>query len=166
LGWLALREHSRQELRTKLLRALDRDRQQQANEGPVDRDAAHDEATSGVERVDKLLDALTSAGHLNESRFVESRVRVRAPRFGDRRIQAELRRHGLEAPQRAIHATAGTELARAHRVWLRKFGPQPSADRLEQARQARFLAARGFSAETVRDVIRGVRPPPPDDDDG
>ncbi len=155
-----MRDHSRHELHTKLLRWLERDAREASRRSPasaggqtVDRDDAQ-----ALERVDTLLDALTAAGHLDESRFVESRVRTRAPRFGDRRIQAEIRRHGLDAGTVAIESLAGAELGRAHQVWLRKFGPLPSSDRLEQARQARFLAARGFSTTTIRNVIRGKIP--------
>jgi regulatory protein len=39
-------------------------------------------------------------------------------------------------------------------VWARRFG-QPAADRAERARQARFLAGRGFSADSIRRVTGG-----------
>ncbi|MBL8303415.1 MAG: RecX family transcriptional regulator, partial [Ideonella sp.] len=38
-------------------------------------------------------------------------------------------------------------------VWQRRFGAAP-ADPREAARQARFLAGRGYSAEVVRRVLR------------
>jgi regulatory protein len=167
-----MREHSRHELREKLLRALGRDARQDAasardpcaarsTASPVEPDDRDTIET----RVDKLLDALTAAGHLDEQRFVESRMRTRAPRFGDRRIQAEMRQHGLEATSAAVTSLVGSERQRAHRVWMRKYGPEVSTDRLEQARQARFLAARGFSPGTIAAVVLGNTPDRGQEDD-
>ena len=88
LRWLAQREHSRAELRRKLLpHAL-------ASEVDADRNAA-------ATRVDALLDTLEREKLLSETRFIESRVHVRAARFGVRRIQTELAGHGLALPPRA-----------------------------------------------------------------
>lgn len=158
LRWLAQREHSRQELRLKLVRAarLDADARTDVSAG-TDVDAPAEVEAVGV-TVDALLDALESAGHLSEQRFVESRIRTRSARFGNRRIEAEIRQHGLEAASAAIESLGGSELQRAHRVWVRRYGPEVSTDRLEQARQTRFLAARGFSAGTVAAVVRGKAP--------
>ncbi len=159
LQWLAQREQSRQELRLKLLRAA-----RSAADGADGADAADaadadvvDEAT-----IDALLDTLEAAGHLSQQRFVESRIRSRGSRFGNRRIEAELRQHGLGANVVAIEALSGPEHQRAFTIWSRKFGPAPSADRGERARQARFLAARGFSADTVRAVVLGKAIDPDD----
>jgi len=132
LRWLSQREHSRHELRAKLLRAAGDD---------------GDGAT-----IDALLDRLSAQGHLSDARFVESRVNVRHARFGNRRIELELRQHGL-APDPALRQQLrSTELARARAVWHKKFG-QAASDAVGRARQARFLAARGFSAEVVRRIV-------------
>ena len=48
-----------------------------------------------------------------------------------------------------------TEEARARAVWRQRFGT-PAATPQERARQMRFLAARGFSGDTVRRVLRGA----------
>jgi regulatory protein len=39
-------------------------------------------------------------------------------------------------------------------VWLKKFGAPPE-DAVAAARQMRFLAARGFSGEAIRRVVKG-----------
>jgi regulatory protein len=133
LQWLANREHSRHELRAKLLRAA----------GDAD-DAAG--------AVDALLDQLSAQGHLSEARFVEARVHARAARFGNRRIELELRQHGLAPDGDTLLRLRASELARARDVWNKKFG-QPAADAAGRARQMRFLSARGFSADVVRRVV-------------
>ena len=134
LGWLAQREHSRIELRRKLLRYAE----------PDDSDPAA--------RVDRLLDALQIQGLLSEERFVESRLRVRAPGMGIRRIQIELARHGLKLPPQPLQQLRDSELQRATQLWRRRFGT-PAADPKERARQQRFLAGRGFDAEVIRKLL-------------
>jgi regulatory protein len=47
-----------------------------------------------------------------------------------------------------------SELDRARAVWQGRFGAVP-ADARERARQMRFLAGRGFSAEVIRSVVAG-----------
>jgi regulatory protein len=145
LRWLAQREHSRTELRRKLL-ALAR---APAGEG------APPEADEAAARVDALLDALEREQLLSTGRFVESRVHARASRFGSRRIAAELAQHGLALDDTQAAALRATELQRAQAVWQRRFGA-PAADAAGRARQARFLAGRGFSAEVIRRVVRGL----------
>jgi regulatory protein len=132
LQWLANREHSRLELRTKLLRA------------------AGDAHT--VTEVEALLDQLAAQGHLSDARFVESRLHARSARFGNRRIESELRQHGVSLDAEAQAQLRATELRRAHDVWRKKFGT-PAHNPAERARQARFLAARGFSAEVVHKIV-------------
>ena len=82
LAWLAQREHSRSELRGKLLRHLSRQ--------PADEAAEPAEAEPAVEA---LLDWLQAHGYLSDERFVESRIHARAARFGNLRIRQELARH-------------------------------------------------------------------------
>ncbi len=139
LQWLSQREHSRSELRRKLLRC---------------RSAADAPAGGGAnpDVVDQVLDALQQQGWLSDERFVASRVRTRAPRQGLQRIRAELARHGLGLDADSAAALRESELARAHAVWQRKFG-RPAADAVERARQMRFLAGRGFAAEVIGRVV-------------
>jgi regulatory protein len=135
---LARREYSRAELRAKLLRT--------AAEG--------DDAAT----VDAALDQLAAKGMLSDQRFAASRVRVRAQRFGAERIRRELKRYGLaeDVVRDAMALVSGSEIERAQQLWQRKFGVPP-ADQVQRAKQMRFLAARGFSAETVMAVMKTIR---------
>lgn len=150
LRWLSQREHSRLELRRKLLRAARRRDALAAEDGnaeaPVD---------PGPE-VDALLDWLAAHRYLSESRFVESRVHARSARFGNRRIVQELAQHGAALDAGAAEQLKASELGRARAVWQRKFGTAPAADAAARAKQMRFLAGRGFSAEVIRRVVRGA----------
>ena len=140
---LAQREHSRSELRRKLL-------------VHSQQDAA--EASAATEQVEAVLDWLQAHRYLCEERFVESRVHARASRFGNLRIRRELAQHGVALSADAAQQLKDSELARAREVWSRKFG-QVAADATERARQMRFLAGRGFSGEAIRRVVQG-----PDDE--
>jgi regulatory protein len=171
LGWLAQREHSRAELRRKLLRVARQEAALQADESgargsPKDvppalhaapllaTDAAPD-AVHPEQQVDTLLDWLQAHRYLSETRFVESRVHARAARYGNLRIRQELAQHGVAADADTLQRLRDSELERAREVWRRKFD-QPPADAHERARQMRFLVQRGFSADVVRRVVQGA----------
>jgi regulatory protein len=148
LAWLAQREHSRSELRTKLLRAA-LARSADGLEHPEHGDPAN--------AVEPLLDWLEAHNYLSETRFIESRVNARAARYGNLRIRQELAQHGVALDEGATQALEDSELSRAREVWTRRFGRQAAADAADpaqRAKQTRFLSARGFSADVIRRVIR------------
>ena len=147
LRWLAQREHSRAELRRKLLPHAAAD-----GAGNADDAGSREQAAA---RVDALLDGLEREQLLSEARFVESRVHLREARFGVRRIQTELAGHGVALPAELAARLRGDELERARALWQRRFGT-PAADAAGRAKQARFLIGRGFSAEVVRRVVKGL----------
>ena len=133
LRYLAMREHSRAELATKLAPHVD--------EG---------------DDLNAVLDELEAKDFINADRVVESVIHTKASRFGAMRVAQELRQKGLD-PERITDAVAqlrSTELARAHDVWRRRFGAPPQTPQ-ERAKQMRFLASRGFGGEAVRKVVSG-----------
>jgi regulatory protein len=160
LGWLAQREHSRSELRRKLLRAALPPAAEA--EGAADADSASADAAAKVEQ---LLEQLQSKGLLSEERFIEGRVRVRAAGMGTRRIEQELARHGLKLPAQPLQQLRDSELERATQLWRRRFG-MPAQDLRERGRQMRFLAGRGFSGEVIRQVLATGAAPPDDESMG
>ncbi len=151
IALLAQREHSAVELRRKLMRiaraqalALAQASTQDGTEEPISDPAAE---------VDALLIWLQAQGYLDEARFVESRVHVRAARHGNLRIEQELAQHGLALGAEQKAALKDSEFQRARLIWLRKFG-SPGVDAAARARQMRFLAGRGFSSEVIRRLMR------------
>jgi regulatory protein len=104
--------------------------------------------------VKKALDDLQAKGFLDEQRVVDSLVHRRGPRLGAGRIRQELQAKGVDAERVAVAVASlnATEFERAREVWRRKFGQLP-ADAAQRAKQARFLAARGFGGEVVRRVL-------------
>lgn len=164
IGLLAQREHSRAELRRKLLRIEQEHRRRARLVAAPAADAAEgaeppppaleDDGEASVAAVEALLDSLAADGYLNEARFIESRLHLRAGRFGAQRIQQELAQHGLRLDAEQQASLRETELERAREVWKKRFGDQPSREATELARQMRFLIARGFSPELVRRLLR------------
>ena len=134
---LARRDHSRAELSRKLSRRL-----------------GEDEDPSELIRV---LDHLERDNLLSDERFATSVARSRSQRFGDARIRHDLRRFGVddETSAAALATLAGSEVARAHEVWSKRFNALPSSG-AERAKQARFLQSRGFSLDSILRVLRGV----------
>lgn len=135
LRLLARRDHARQELSRKL--------------------APHAES---AQQLAALLDDLAAGSLLSDQRYAATRVTSRGARVGDARLAYELRGKGVaEEVVSAALADVEDELTRARRVWQRKFAGRAPAtgDAAERARQARFLASRGFSPDTIRRVLRG-----------
>lgn len=144
LRYLSQREHSRAELERKLARHV--------QDGP---DA------SAEQQIRTALDTLAAAGLLSDRRAAAALVEARARRDGDMKLRHLLRQRGLAADdiEHALAPVAGSELERARELWRRRFGTV-AADAAARVRQARFLAGRGFSSDTVQRVVRGL-----DDDD-
>jgi regulatory protein len=136
LRLLSQREHSPAELRRKL--------------------APHVQEGDDLQA---LLDDLQARDFISEARVVESVLHQRAGRLGSQRIRQELHAKGIdpEAVRQALDQLKGSEWARAHALWLRKFGAVAD-DAQQRARQVRFLTARGFSGEITRRVVRGEAP--------
>jgi len=131
VGYLSRREHAREELARKL--------------------APHAEDPA---EVDTVLDALEKEGWLSTERFAQSLVHRRASRQGAARIVQELRQHGVDDNQVAElrEQLRATEYDRALEVWKRKFDAKPE-DRAAYAKQARFLASRGFAHDVIRRIL-------------
>ncbi|MCZ7653738.1 MAG: recombination regulator RecX [Rhodocyclaceae bacterium] len=128
---LARREHSRAELTRKL------------------------SADGTREDIQTMLDQLEQTGLLSDARFAEAYVSSRAARAGNAKLRHCLRARASpkKSSRRRCPPIAIAELERACEVWRRKFGAAP-VDRVDYARQARFLQQRGFAADTVRRVLK------------
>ncbi len=134
LRLLSAREHSRAELERKL---------QPFEEEPG--------------AIAKVLDSLAAKDFINEDRVLDSVLNRRAGKLGAVRIKQELQAKGLapEAVSQAVAQLRLTEPERAREVWRKKFGVQP-ANPAERAKQMRFLAGRGFGADTIHRVVSGA----------
>ncbi|BAO85499.1 MULTISPECIES: recombination regulator RecX [Caballeronia] len=133
LAFLSRREYSRAELSRKLRPYVEE-----------------------ADLLETLLDSLERDGWLSNERFVESVVHRRASRMGGSRIINELKRHavGDTLISETADKLAQSETARAQAVWEKKYGVLPETP-AERAKQARFLAARGFSGGTIGKILKG-----------
>jgi regulatory protein len=132
LRLLARREHSREELRRKLVPHL-----------------------TDSDDVESLLDDFTQRGWLSDARFAEQSIRAKARRFGPLKVAQHLRERGLdeEAIAAGFHAAGQDGVASIEAVWGSRFAQRPQDDR-DLARQVRFLQGRGFA---VADILRFLR---------
>ena len=132
---LARREHSRAELRRKLLVHVPEESE-----------------------VDAVLDELAARGWLSDARFAEQSIRAHARRFGPLKLAQRLRASGVDEETIAagFHAAGVDGKSSLEGVWRTRFGEAP-ADEQARARQARFLQARGFPHEEIVRFLRGLR---------
>ncbi len=128
LRLLARREHSRAELLSKL-------------GGPSPEMAA-------------VLDALALRGWLSEGRCAEQLIASAAGRYGPRRLEQKLRqRQVAEATVEGLRDRLREgELENARALLTRRYSGPPANAR-EHARQARFLAGRGFRSATIARLL-------------
>ncbi|KAA1008964.1 recombination regulator RecX [Paraburkholderia panacisoli] len=134
LGYLSRREYSRAELARKLKPFVEE-----------------------TESLDTVLDALEAENWLSDSRFAESLIHRRSSRLGTSRIIGELKQHAVDQTlvEEASAQLRETELTRAQAIWRKKFGQLPETP-AERAKQARFLASRGFSGATIGKILKGI----------
>jgi regulatory protein len=137
---LSRREHTREELRRKLL-----------NKGYA------------PESVDPVIEKLAGKRLVCDDRYISSFVHAHTRRGqGPVRIRAELRQRGIDAArvEEELERAAVDWVALALQVRRRKFGAAAPKSLMERAKQSRFLQYRGFEADQIRAAL-GVDP---DDD--
>ena len=131
---LARREHSRRELRAKLI-----------NRYP---DAA---------LVEHEIERLARENLQDDARFAESFVRQRVTRgYGPLRLRQEMAQKGLadDEVSVALHELAVDWYEVAAGVYRKKFGGLAPVDLKDKARRARFMSYRGFAREHFDDLLR------------
>ena len=103
--------------------------------------------------LDEALDRLIDDKLLDDERFCEAFVRMRANSgYGPVRIRGELKELGvrdeLASQYMALHADDWGQHVKA--VFEKKYGLNPETDVKSRASQQRFLAQRGFSFEQIK----------------
>ena len=132
LRMLASREHSPFELRGKLARHSEDEKE-----------------------IDAVIAWLTECGYLSEERFTDVFVRMREARHGTMKIVASLKNHRIADKEisKVKAVLKDTELPRAKALRERRFGEELPKDTNEKARQMRFLASRGFAFDVIERVF-------------
>lgn len=130
LNLLARREHSRGELRAKLL--------------------IEDEPAT----IDQLLDELEAKNWQSDERFAEAWIRQRSLKYGRQRLRHELQQKGVSAELIAasLDRYLEDELTQARSVWQKKYGIKATTYE-EKSKQIRFLQYRGYGWDIIRQLI-------------
>jgi regulatory protein len=134
LRYLSRREHSRQELRKKLLPYAESE-----------------------DELDELIQKLIQQSWLSDQRYAEGLVRRKSERYGSLKIVEELKQQGINGASLS-ELKEGLRHSDAHRAWYlwqRKFTEGPSKDPKERSKQMRYLVAKGFPMEVVTRVVTG-----------
>jgi len=133
MNFLARREHSLAELRTKLQRRFGDEQQ-----------------------VENQLQKLVTEKLQSDERFAESFARMRAGRgYGPARVRQDMREKGLADADiaRAFEAAEVDWAVLAAQVLHKKFGEGAPANLKEKARRIRFMQYRGFAADHYQRLI-------------
>jgi regulatory protein len=125
LRLLARREHTRQELESKL--------------------SPH---AGSSEDLKGLLSGLKQKNQLSEERFAEERARRLSRKYGAARIRQDLKAKGVSEELISRFSSSEDEMQRAKEILERKYRT-PAATREEKAKRMRFLQSRGFSSEII-----------------
>jgi len=134
LRYLSRREHSRQELRKKLL--------------PY--------AESEIE-LDELMVKLEAQSWLSDERFAESLVRRKSERYGSLKIVDELKQQGIEGDSllEIKERLKISDATRAWELWQRKYDSMVTKDPKEKSKQMRYLVSKGFPLSVVTRIVDG-----------
>lgn len=146
LRFLSRREHSRQELRKKLL----------------------PHAAEQLGDLDNLLDRLEKESWLSNERYAEGLVRRKSERYGSMRIIDELKQQAIstETIDRLKATLKETEGDRAWALWSRKYAEIIAIDPKERSKQVRYLVSKGFPLDLIIKITSGrYRPASVDFDD-
>ena len=125
LRLLARREHTRQELESKL--------------------SPH---AGSSEELEGLLSGLKQKNQLSEERFAEERARQLSRKYGAARIRQDLKAKGVSEELISRFSSSENEMQKAKEILERKYRT-PAATREEKAKRMRFLQSRGFSSEII-----------------
>lgn len=145
IAYLSRREYSRAELQRKLHFAF-AEQLFSPDEQSMDLNAL----------IDSVLNQLADKHWQSDQRYAHAVGKSKGERYGVARIKYALQQQGIdeEIVNAAVNELTQNEAARAHAVWQKKFGTLPSNPR-EYAKQSRFLAYRGFSFDTIKQVLKG-----------
>lgn len=133
LALLARREHSKQELLTKL-----------GQQFPDN------------ERLEQQIENLVEDDLQSDKRFVESFIRVKKEHGkGPAFIKHELRKRGISEYLIAAYVYDRDEewMRLAKKVYTRKFGTASVVDNRDKARRIRFMVSRGFPFESIASLL-------------
>ncbi len=106
------------------------------------------------EQLATLLDELAERNWQSDSRFAQQFADIKGQKYGSRRLQQEMRQRGVGKEDIAQVLEDRDDLSLARSQWERKFGSVADTPQ-ERARQMRFLAARGFGMDIIRQVMAG-----------
>jgi regulatory protein len=141
LRYLSHREHSRQELRKKLLPYAQDDQE-----------------------LDAVLDKLEKQKFLSDARYAQSIARRKSDRYGSALIAESLRQQGVD--QHIIEDVKSdlkdSEIERLYELWQKKFGVH-AQDATQRSKQIRYLASKGFAIGLINQVVSGRYIPPSQD---
>jgi len=156
MQYLAKREYSAFELRQKLSQFINRQAQMPAEQMEAKQTPENiaEQQALQLQQIEQIIADFVAKKWLSDERFTEQIVFARQSKFGSAKIAYELKQKGI-APDliaQAVDHLQDSQLQQACAICRKKFKQAPS-DRVQWAKQARFLQSRGFSLEIIQRVL-------------
>jgi len=107
------------------------------------------------EQLSALLEQLAERCWQSDQRCAEQFALSKGRQYGSLRLRHALREKGIASDTIDSALAQQNDLQTARALWRRKFGALPLSPQ-EKARQLRFLMARGFPSEVIRQVLAGA----------
>ena len=106
------------------------------------------------EELEKVLDEFAERNWQSDQRYAEAYIHSKSNRYGTLRLKQALAQQGIDADNcREFLPDREDELQTAISVLRKKF-KQEAQDLKEKQKQARFLAYRGFGADTIQTALK------------
>ncbi|EOG0099294.1 recombination regulator RecX [Neisseria gonorrhoeae] len=106
------------------------------------------------EELENVLNEFAERNWQSDLRYAEAYIRSKSRKHGSLRLKQALAQQGIdEETSRNLLPDRSSEKQAAIAVLSKKF-KHPAADLKEKQKQARFLAYRGFDADTVQTALK------------
>ncbi|AIL32739.1 recombination regulator RecX [Basilea psittacipulmonis] len=106
--------------------------------------------------LEEVIQRLKEHHWQSDKRFINDYITNKSTRWGTRKILYELEKHQIddETLSELKETLKETEFERAYEVWKKKFKDTLPETPQEWAKQARFLASRGFSQDVIIKILK------------
>lgn len=111
--------------------------------------------TDDTQQIDQVIERLQHENWQSDERFAQAFLNSHEQRWGNAKILNALSDHKLdeEVVQDLKEQLKDSEYDRALAVWTKKFQHKPCKDLKDKAKQLRFMASRGFSADVSYRIV-------------
>lgn len=105
--------------------------------------------------INSVLKELTSLGYLSDERYIKAFVSSKNKKYGIQKLRLELNQKTGDPKlvNQVLSIVENDEFFNAKELWQKKFGTI-AKDKVQLAKQVRYLLSKGFSYSTINQILR------------